>query len=168
MELSLVAILSSMPMISKLGPISILAVLVVPFLLMIVELYLVFGLLNILTVFSIPIFYIPLNKIAYYFGDIVYELNLRPMYFKIPIYYRVIFDGLLLLSIVFIKDRFLKVFSMIFLFGLAYAMWGVYKRSFSVDVNISNPSSISSFVITRGGSILKTLLAVQFITSPLL
>jgi len=31
----------------------------------------------------------------------------------------------LLLSIVFIKDRFLKVFSMIFLFGLAYAMWGL-------------------------------------------
>jgi competence protein ComEC len=27
--------------------------------------------------------------------------------------------------IVFIKDRFLKVFSMIFLFGLAYAMWGL-------------------------------------------
>ena len=125
MELSLVAILSSMPMISKLGPISILAVLVVPFLLMIVEIYLVLGLLNILTVFSIPIFYIPLNKMAYYFGDFVYSLNLRPMYFKIPIYYGVIFDGLLLLSIVFIKDRFLKVFSMIFLFGLAYAMWGL-------------------------------------------
>ncbi|MFP3158577.1 MAG: ComEC/Rec2 family competence protein [Hydrogenobaculum sp.] len=79
MELSLVAILSSMPMISKLGPISILAVLVVPFLLLVVELYLILGLLNILTVFSIPIFYIPLDKIAYYFGDIVYELNLRPM-----------------------------------------------------------------------------------------
>ncbi|MFP3253993.1 MAG: competence protein ComEC, partial [Hydrogenobaculum sp.] len=91
----------------------------------VVELYLVLGLLNILTVFSIPIFYIPLNKIAYYFGDIVYELNLRPMYFKIPIYYGVVFDGLLLLSIVFIKDRFLKVFSMVFLFGLAYAMWGL-------------------------------------------
>ncbi|MGC8588312.1 MAG: ComEC/Rec2 family competence protein [Hydrogenobaculum sp.] len=125
MELSLVAILSSMPVISRLGPISILAVLVVPFLLIVVELYLVFGFLNILTVFSIPLFYIPLNKIAYYFGDFVYSLNLMPMYFKIPVYYGAIFDGLLLFFIVFIKDRFVKLFSMVFLFGLAYALWSL-------------------------------------------
>jgi competence protein ComEC len=125
MELSFVAILSSMPIISKLGPISILAVLVVPFLLIVVELYLVFGFLNILTVFSIPVFYIPLNKIAYYFGDFAYSLNLMPMYFKIPIYYGLIFDGLLLFFIVFIKDRFVKLFSMVFLFGLAYTLWSL-------------------------------------------
>ncbi|MGC9286350.1 MAG: ComEC/Rec2 family competence protein, partial [Hydrogenobaculum sp.] len=86
---------------------------------------LVFGFLNILTVFSIPLFYIPLNKIAYYFGDFVYSLNLMPMYFKIPVYYGAIFEGLLLFFIVFIKDRFVKLFSMIFLFGLAYALWSL-------------------------------------------
>ncbi|MGC8677532.1 MAG: hypothetical protein ACP5UF_04870, partial [Hydrogenobaculum sp.] len=115
----------SMPVISRLGPISILTVLVVPFLLIVVELHLVFGFLNILTVFSIPLFYIHLNKIAYYFEDFVYSLNLMPMYFKIPVYYVAIFDGLLLFFIVFIKYRFVKLFSMIFLFGLAYALWSL-------------------------------------------
>ncbi len=124
-ELSLVAILSSMFIISKLGPISFLAVFVVPFLLIIVEIYLVLGLLNILTIFSLPTFYIPLNKIAYYFGDLVYNLNLKPMYFKIPVYYGILFDITLLFAIFLIKDRILKIFSMVVLFGIAYTMWGL-------------------------------------------
>ncbi len=91
-ELSFVAILSSMFIVSKLGPVSFLAVFVVPFLLMVVEIYLVLGLLNILTMFSLPVLYIPLNKIAYYFGDFVYNINLEPMFFKIPLYYGILFD----------------------------------------------------------------------------
>ncbi|WP_459894605.1 ComEC/Rec2 family competence protein [Hydrogenobaculum acidophilum] len=124
-ELSFVAILSSMFIISKLGPISFLAVFVVPFLLIIVEVYLVLGFLNVLTMFSLPIIYIPLNKIAYYFGDLVYNLDLKPIYFKIPVYYGILFDITLLFTILLIKDRILKIFSMGVLFGIAYKVWGL-------------------------------------------
>ncbi len=124
-ELSFVAILSSMFIVSKLGPISFLAAFVVPFLLMVVEIYLVLGLLNILTVFSIPILYIPLNKLAYYFGDFVYKINLAPMFFKIPLYEGILFDILLFGAIVLIKDRAIKIFSMLLLFGIAYTIWGL-------------------------------------------
>ncbi len=123
MEVSLIAIVSSLPIVSKLGPISIEAVLIIPFLLLIVEIYLVFGLLNIITLFSVPVFYVPLNKTAYYFGSVVYALNLHPMYFKIPIYGNIAIELALFTSIMFVKDRYLKIFFMIGLFGVAYMLW---------------------------------------------
>lgn len=125
MELSLVSIVSSMPIISKLGPISILAVFVVPFLLVIVEIYLIFGLLNIITLFSLYIFYKPLNLIAYYLGDIVYKLNLYPMYFKIPIIAGVTFDICIFLFLLLLKDRVLKIFSLLMMFFISYMLWGL-------------------------------------------
>lgn len=124
-ELSIVSIVSSMPLISKLGPISILSSFVIPFLLIIVEIYLVFGLLNIITLFSFYIFYKPLNTIAYYLGDIVYNLNLHPMYFKVPIIQGIIFDILLAGLIFTLKDRILKISSVLALFGIGFMLWGL-------------------------------------------
>lgn len=124
-ELSLVSIVCSMPIISKLGPISILSSFVIPFLLLIVEIYLILGLLNIITIFSIYILYKPLNTTAYYLGDIVYNLNLYPMYFKIPTFQGIAFDIALFIGLILLRDRILKIFLVFTFFGIGYVLWGL-------------------------------------------